>query len=313
MPTTTQLQHPTTRARWATRVLAGAGLLDRSWPRGYTALSKVVGRMLGDDDTLAEVGIPRGGTFSFPVRDFYYSRLLLPGYRYEPDLDDLLDRMRGWSVDVVDCGANMGYWTIQFGVLGGRVVAVEASASTFEHLERNVARNPTEPAVELVHAAVSDRSGDVRELFTYVGHAGATIERDNVNSDRSLIRTEVVTTVTIDELVERHGLRAGEHLLVKLDVEGVELPALQGGHAALEGGALIVYEEFARNPTTPATDWLLEQAGIAVWLLDPDGGAPQRIGRGADLDPIKRARPRSGLNLVACRPETAERLGPGFA
>jgi FkbM family methyltransferase len=303
-----RLLEATKRARAAAGLLRAAGPLDRAWPRAYTALAKAVGRALGGDPTLVERSLPDGATFAFPLADFYYVRLLRPEQRYEPDLALLVDRLRGRSLDVLDCGANMGYWTVQFVSLGGRVVAVEASGTTFTHLERNVATQPHRDRITLVHGAVSDHAGDVLSLYTYVGHAGATLDQDNVNASRRLVRVEEVTTVTVDDLVARHALRTGAHLLVKLDVEGVELAALAGGRRALESGALFVYEEYARNPRCEPTEWLLTQDDIVVHLLDPTGGAPHRIRAAADVEPFKRAHPRAGLNLVAMRTASAEAL-----
>ena len=59
-----------------------------------------------------------------------------------------------------------------------------------------------------------------------------------------------------------------EELVVKLDVEGVELRALQGAHRAIAGQSLWLIEDAAPNAVSPATTFARDELGMRFFIDD---------------------------------------------
>ena len=71
------------------------------------------------------------------LRDGYWTKLLL-GQTYEPEFADLLARELVPDVAFLDCGANIGYWSVLASTRwGAGVVAVEAAGDAYQQLVRN--------------------------------------------------------------------------------------------------------------------------------------------------------------------------------
>ncbi len=122
---------------------------------------------------------------------------------------------------IVDLGANIGVATAWFRARypNARIVAVEPDPASFAKLERNLG---DDPAVTLVHAAVARESGEVL-LFRPPGYSVASSLSD-AQSDAGA--STQVRACTLDELCADQGLEQLD--LLKLDVEGAELDALEG-------------------------------------------------------------------------------------
>jgi FkbM family methyltransferase len=123
----------------------------------------------------------------------------------------------------VDCGANIGLWTMTAADAvgaGGRVVAFEPSPTTFRRLEQHV--RDSYPQVILKNAAVGNAEGTVC-FDCPEEHNLARIVGDNHDG---AIR---VSCVRLDDVLERESV-AG----IKMDVEGVEFEALEGASTVLE-------------------------------------------------------------------------------
>jgi FkbM family methyltransferase len=144
----------------------------------------------------------------------------------EPELK-YLDELLSPGANFIDCGANIGIYTARgAGIVGprGRVIAVEPSAISFRRLQRNIELNGFSQ-VSLVNKAISET-----ETLARLYHA------DGGPVSFSLVATsetdfEEVRTTTIDKLVEENKL---DHVdCIKLDVEGVEVPALRGAREVL--------------------------------------------------------------------------------
>ncbi len=138
---------------------------------------------------------------------------------YEAEVQQLLvARVRPGAV-VYDLGANAGFFTLLAARLAGptgKVYAFEPLPANLEILRRHVALNRC-ANVTVVPAAVSDRDGRAR----FEG-AGSTARLAGDTAAGAID----VATVRIDSLIARGELAPAT--LVKLDVEGGELAALQG-------------------------------------------------------------------------------------
>lgn len=141
---------------------------------------------------------------------------------YERETQHLLRGCRGMAWDV---GAAYGFFTVLL-ALSCRVVAVEPDARNAELVRSNLLLNGLE--AEVVEAAVADRDGTGRFVTSF----DLKMHHLAVEGDR------VIPTVTLDTLLARYGRPD----LVKLDVEGAEVRALDGATRLLESRPRMVIE-----------------------------------------------------------------------
>ncbi|MDQ3955949.1 MAG: FkbM family methyltransferase [Actinomycetota bacterium] len=145
--------------------------------------------------------------------------------RYEPAIQEMLERtLRGGDV-AFDIGANLGYFTLVMATTvgaGGRVVSFEPDPQMAAALTRNIERNvgPSDP-VETVIAAMGAATGRVRFA------RGWRATRGKVVSEGGDLEVEMTT---VDEASERYGVPR----LLKIDVEGAEVDVLQGATSVLK-------------------------------------------------------------------------------
>lgn len=279
-----------------TRALVGAldayGALSRPMQqRGLYKACRLVGRVAWGDRT-ATIALGPDAQISFPASDPYWNRMLLRSYDHEPEMARLLRLLADVDYGFVDCGANIGYWSVfaASSVGGGKpVLAVEASAPTYGQLVANTA--PHAGLIKRFHRAILDRSG-VEVNLNAEAHEARGIAAEGEASNG-----ETVTSISIDDLLDQQGW-AERRLVVKLDVEGVEREALAGMGRALGRDALVIYEDHGSDPTHALTRHILEERGLTVQLLLDDRAVP--IARADELDAYKRDRTK-GYNLVALR------------
>jgi len=178
--------------------------------------------------------------------------------------------------DVVDGGANLGYWSlVAAGLVGpaGRVFAFEPVPATADTLARNVAASGAN-GVRVTRAALSHRPGEVvLHLFDDDPCAGTS----SIGSVPGLQPAGSTTApaVTLDALVASEG---ADPVLVKLDVEGSETAALRGAAGLLarrEPPVLCVEwnEDAAAGAGTHPREWMemLREAGYRFYLAGRHG------------------------------------------
>ncbi len=239
----------------------------------------------------AEVALSSGGSLTINLADAHWSRVPA-GLDYEPAVERVLSAALSLpNTYLVDCGANIGYWSSRF-ASSTHVVAIEPNPDVFRVLSEHAERN----GFTTVHAAIWNQSGLTVD-FTWdpdEHEAGAmTAAAETVG-----IRKVPVTTTTLDTLHAEHS--DGRIGVVKLDVEGVELEAIDGGTSLLASG-LLVYEDHGRDLKHETTASILDRGFDVRW--PHDDGTYEVINDINQLDGLKVKR-RSGYNLVAFRPES---------
>jgi FkbM family methyltransferase len=234
----------------------------------------------------------RGGqTIRFPAFDSYWCRFVWANVPYEEDVAQIFRKIARGRV-LVDCGANIGYWSVRAPEFGfTEVIAIEANRDLVPILRENFHLNHTPGVVH--HAAVYSQTGQQLFLERTEDHAAAGIGEKGMP----------VSSITIADAVK--DVPSDREIVVKLDVEGAEISAFKGAESL--HNAIFVYEDFVRLGM-PVTSYLLER-GMAVFGVSEFG----RQGRvltpedGASFT-LRNASPRTPTNLVACRPEKAAQL-----
>ncbi len=132
----------------------------------------------------------------------------------------VVDKIKsGWTV--LDIGANIGFYTIQFSNqvgLNGKVIAVEPAADNLYLLKKNIKVNHLKN-VSIIEKAISSKSQNSRLYFAH-GHQGDH-RIYNTNETREYTPIE---TITIDDLIKDETRLD----LIKMDIQGAEHLAILG-------------------------------------------------------------------------------------
>lgn len=175
----------------------------------------------------------------------------------------------------VDVGANVGLLALRAATLvgpTGQVLAIEAHPRTYRFLSENAALNRFD-RMQTVHSAVGEREGTVSfsdylsddQNHVVVGGAGVAVRVQR-----------------LDDLVPD-----GPIALLKVDVEGFELPVFRGAPRVLSRTRAILFESWDRHAArygfaVADVVSLLREAGFVLYRLvggelqpiDGVGGSP---------------------------------------
>jgi FkbM family methyltransferase len=128
----------------------------------------------------------------------------------------------------LDVGANVGVYTVlASGAVGARSIALEPVVGTFEKLKKNISLNQIDSRAQVLNVAVGAQQGTAQFTQDYYD-ATNHIVAPGENAAYCDIQIR-----TIDEIV---GSRIPD--IVKIDIEGYELPALEGAKKTLSSPEL---------------------------------------------------------------------------
>jgi len=153
-----------------------------------------------------------------------YESMVWLGKEEEEDLAVLRRLLRGGDT-FVDCGANIGLWTLTASTATGArgtVYAFEPNPATFEKLQRNVEANALQEVVMAMCAACGASEGKMPFL--------CSVEHNNSRMAAPAEEKAVMVPVTTLDVALRGGVVHG----IKIDVEGNELAVLHGAREILE-------------------------------------------------------------------------------
>lgn len=186
-----------------------------------------------------------------------------------PDVDRLLaelDSYRRAERDVVflDVGADLGTYAVTVANHDPyiRGFAFEPAASSGALLVRNLELNAVEGRVEVVRAACGDGSTNEAVLTFDDDEPGSSGIRSGLVAGA---RHETVRVTTIDDALGSEPL---DVVVVKMDVEGYEVPALRGAQGAVDRAreCLLLVEDFVDDAVV---DHLEAQGWAFVDKLTP--------------------------------------------
>lgn len=228
--------------------------------------------------------------------DPYGSRLISKYFKYEPELENWLLKECSKDLFFIDCGANIGYWSIFVSkVLGVKsFVCVEPNPKVFRLLEKNLDLNNLRGVA--IQAAIGDAEpGDSKvKLFLDSApgkHVGASI--DKVWSyDHKFIE---VPLVRLSDLIKSAAIE-NQKILLKLDVEGAEISCIKQIPIDLRKNVLIIYEDHGRDRESLTTKWLLDSGVYKISFLQRNGELD--VDSIDALRKLKKSR-KKGYNLVA--------------
>jgi FkbM family methyltransferase len=174
---------------------------------------------------------------------------------------------------VWDIGANLGLFSFAAAVLAGqegRVLAVEPDDDLASLLRRSAAGDDvTHAPVEVLSAAVSGELSVARFHIARRNRATSHLAGFGSTMTGGTRSTRLVPTVTLDSLAAQFPAPD----VIKIDVEGAELPVLAGGTAALSRMPTVICEVSGQN-TEAVTEIL---TGHGYTLYDGDQRPGERV------------------------------------
>lgn len=298
--------------RWAYRLLLDREVNDEQvvadWLRSCHSTRDVRANILASEEyqsrnldvplvqasTPVIVAVPDGRGGSFRLHIDLFDRMIGLGIvrgNYEPSETAFVQRtvQPGWNV--LDIGANIGYFTMLMASLvgeSGHVHAFEPMRLNASDLARSLAENRFAQRVTLTQAAVGDRVGSVR--ITYLEqrfNSGGVHLVPQGGSIAPAHRAEDVPMVVLDQQQLRRPLH-----FIKIDIEGAEPLALRGARTLLQQDQPIIMSEvhaelLQRIGGSSTADYLalLADLGYRCHLLE-NGQMGAEV-HAADLDPAR--------------------------
>jgi FkbM family methyltransferase len=149
---------------------------------------------------------------------------------HEQDLWPILEGLLPEGGVFLDVGAHVGHWSLRLAAKASRVIAVEANPVTASTLRRNIAMNDLGGKISVNEIAAWDSSAMLRLEDPYNQVAGGST-RVLPLRDGPLNGDGVVMAARLDEVLASGVDRLD---LIKLDVEGADIHAIDGMAGLLE-------------------------------------------------------------------------------
>ncbi len=274
------------------RLLRAAGQAARCLPVGRRQAFTAAWRLLGAPDRF--VGRVAGqwsvvcpGDVGTSLKQFLWPC-------YEPEVTAVFLGHIGRGDCVFDMGANKGYFSLMAcQVVGefGRVVSYEPLQENIDDLKRTRDLNGhMHWAIREVAVSSSCGRGKFSPIGADQGHSGWG--QLDVNGERE------VDVTTLDNELDLVGI--GRVDLMKIDIEGSELEALQGAQGALEAGRiqrlLIEYHPgmYCESSYKQSVGWM-QRLGYRGERIKEDGSA-RKVAQAA----ISNGRPKDAMKHVLC-------------
>jgi FkbM family methyltransferase len=155
-------------------------------------------------------------------------------HSYEPAKHALIRRRLRPGMTFVDVGANKGDFTLLAARLvgnSGRVISIEPEPDNRSVLQRSIALNGYSN-ITVMPLALSDRDGTANLQI------GSTSGSHTLSPEFDGLRSLSVPTRTLDAVVAEQRLASVD--MLKIDVQGLELPVLRGAAETLRANPQII-------------------------------------------------------------------------
>lgn len=193
----------------------------------------------------------RKGTTDFQFINHAYER------KIKKYMEDNLD-----SFDVfIDAGACIGEYCIWLGKMGKRCVAIEPV--NFEAVRRNIALNRLEDKVQLFTCGLGNKKERVYFNIPTGIPSSSYMDKDSAKEPNADIER-------FDDIFPKMNIAPTDRVLMKLDVEGMEVELIQGAREFIKNhkNLTFIYEHF-KTDNYRNDKALLEIAKFTFGDIDP--------------------------------------------
>ncbi|MEM6383688.1 MAG: FkbM family methyltransferase [Pseudomonadota bacterium] len=243
--------------------------------------SKKMVLMRLDDDALLRV----------PYCDPYWGSLVRPQQDEHQEINTFVRMMREVPYAFLDCGANYGIWSVRVtGNAAGHKpsVAIEAASDTFGILEANQALNGNR--FRIMNKAIGKVSGEHVKIYGEKHEARSTVAPDETS--KPILDCE---TISLNDVAALDDFEGFVTFVVKLDVEGVEIEALEGAQQLIDSDTVVLFEEHGSDPTHEVSDFAMNTLGMRLFFFHND--QVREITELKQIDAIKTSK-RQGYDMA---------------
>ena len=248
--------------RIAVLALQAGSVLTRPYGhRGYRLGCKLVAIAVAEREIV--IRLNEDAAFAFPFCDGYWSRMLNRRYDYEEEIEAFLRNAADLRYSFIDCGANFGYWSVVASSMPfGRqqTLAIEAFPENAERLRANARLNGER--FRWLNAAIGGKAGGFARITGAKHEAMETLALKQNEPD-------AVPIVSLDSLAAEGLIDATLPVVIKLDVEGVEIDALTGTKGLMQRDCVVICEEHGSDRTHGITRHLINALSLSVFVFDP--------------------------------------------
>ena len=232
-------------------------------------------------------------------------RIFWTGY-YNRRLIVLFDHLLRPGMTVIDVGANIGEISITTAKRVGRtghVIAFEPVDTIADQLQTNAARNHLNQ-ITVVRAGLSDAPADNVPVYASCGQDDPDDENGGLGTlfggKNGVSELQRIHITTLDIWVNAHQIDRID--LVKIDIEGAELPCLKGGERTLRQFRPVLIIEI--QDTTAITAGY--QASDILYFLSGLGYTFETIRHGGRLTALDVNNLQSFQNVLCTPPVVAQ-------
>jgi FkbM family methyltransferase len=230
--------------------------------------------------------------FSFFLKDPYYNRLIYPKFKYEPEIEFLLKKLKDIDFLFLDAGANYGYWSLLVSSKKfnkKKAIALEPLKSNYNFLYKNKLDNKNR--FKSLNLGVGEKKKYTKIYYNNkTSNVGASIYKDN---DKKLF-SEKIKIDKIDNILSKI---KEKNFVIKIDIEGNEINALNGAKKILKKNCLIIYEDHASDKFHLNSKYFLKK-NFSIFSFD--GKKIYQIRKINELNNIKKIK-HKGYNFIATR------------
>jgi FkbM family methyltransferase len=167
---------------------------------------------------------------------------ILNFHSFDPVERDLIFFLAGQSKVIFDIGANIGWYSLNFGKLENvdKIYSFEPIPRTYEYLVRHIKFNKISK-IYPNNFALSDSSGEVEFYWSETETGSSSMK--NIQEKKGMNKT-VCMTETLDNFARDNGAHID---MIKCDVEGSELFVFKGGIEMLSRDKPFIFTEMLRK------------------------------------------------------------------
>jgi FkbM family methyltransferase len=189
---------------------------------------------------------------------------------FENELNKIVDQVH--SPLIIEAGANIGYYTIlEANIANGdfEIIAIEPSEENIQLLRKNICLNGYMSSVSIHQCAIDSETGDA--ILKLSEHSNLhQIQKENLNEDA---HSKPISTWRLDDFLSTKGYSLNNVNVIRMDIEGAEMDALDGMLETLngEGPTLLFFEvhnNLLSNKQACELPKLLAKAGFEIIAVE---------------------------------------------